>query len=338
MSNLKDIEHEIIKLSPLFKLENPPPALFASGGEEYVDLFGNLTLVACKKPNELVVFDPLEERRSQGIFDTDARSQIEDIKVLGGKMDTDDPLVLKERIIEVFNYIENKKLFFYGTLELEANAFETNLFIDGIDPKIINKLEVIHRTFRDGKTFPKIEKSGMFTKKIKFRFIGRNIDVLWPKLKKITFKDFIVNLNSVKGNAAGIVVVSGDNAEFIILADTLRDKNPKLDPVATKLLLDDLKSYRKVPICWFNWQFGLHSLLSIWGYENIMHDQDIQVLIEQYNNRIGKLVLDYFEHEEKKVIPFEKIKSEDKKVILSELKDALNILDEMYKETIGKES
>jgi hypothetical protein len=64
-----DIAAQLIHTSPDIVLENPPKALFAGVSDDHVDLFGEMSVVALTSPTNMVVFDPLEDRQSQGVFD-----------------------------------------------------------------------------------------------------------------------------------------------------------------------------------------------------------------------------------------------------------------------------
>ncbi|MHA1847705.1 MAG: hypothetical protein ACTSYS_07700 [Promethearchaeota archaeon] len=329
---------KFIHVSPDIKLENPPMALFASGSDKHVDLFGALSVVALKKPTEMIVFDPIEERQSQGIFDGDDNidAQIEDIRLVRGKMDNEDPVVLKKRIKEIFNFIKKKKLFLYGTLELEANAFESSLFID-VDQDIISKVEKVHRHFRDGKTFPKLETSGFLKKKLTIRFLGSSIGIIWPKKKKINARDFLINLNNISGFASGIVVANNDVAEFVVLADSLITESQKFDWQMMKILLNDFKKGAKVPICWFRWDFGIPSLEHIWGFEDIKDDPEIQESLQEYDDAIRKMYIDYYLAADllkiEEQVNFNALPEKQKKEAVEDLMETLEVLEKMLKET-----
>ncbi|MHA1682950.1 MAG: hypothetical protein ACTSUE_18570 [Promethearchaeota archaeon] len=335
----KDFDfNKFVQQSPDLSLENPPDALFAEGSSAHVDLYGALSIVAMRKPDELVVFDPIEERQMRGIFDesTGLDPQIEDLQFVKGKMDNEEPAVLKGRILRIFNYIEKKKLFLHGTLELEANAFGSSLFVD-VDKTIINKLEAVHRRFRDGKTFPKIEKTGLLKKKTKIRFIGRAIGRLWPRQDEGTGRDFIVNLNDVRGFASGIVVVHKDVAEFIILTDTILSKDSNIDWIVMKKLLADFQQRKKTPICWFKWEFGLSALFNMWGFDTIQQEPEIQDIITKYNERISKTVMDYYWDANivgtEEQVELLKLSDEEKEKVISDLEDTMAVLAKMLDET-----
>lgn len=337
-ANPADVAKEIIQQSPDIKLENPPAALFASGSQSHVDLFGQLSVVALRKPTEMVVFDPLEDRRSQGVFDGDDNvdDQIEDIKFIVGRMDTEDPSVLKARIVKIFKFIERHKLFLHGMLEIEANAFGSSLFVD-VDPGIINKLEAIHKHYRAEK-FPAVEKSGVFKKSTTIRFLGRygSLGKLWPRQKGITGKDFIVDLNDATGHIAGIVAVHGDVAEFIILVDTITSRDGGIDWIILRQLLEEFKAGKKVPLCWFRWDLGFQALSNIYGFNEIKEDPEIQATIKAYNTRVAHVIMDYYKDATdvfEKQVDILALSRAEKERAEQDLKEAMELLDQWYAET-----
>ncbi|MBD3188608.1 hypothetical protein GF325_17395 [Candidatus Bathyarchaeota archaeon] len=335
--------NKFIQTSPDITLENPPEALFAKGNKGAVDLYGALSIVAMRKPDELVVFDPIEERQMQGIYDdtTGKDPQIEDLRFIKGKMDNEDPEILKSRIIRILNYIEKKKFFLHGTLELEANAFESSLFVD-VKKDIINKLEGVHRKFRDGKTFPKLEKGGILKKHVKIRFIGRAIGRLWPRQDAGTGRDFLVNLNEVRGFASGIVVVEDDVAEFVILTDTVISKGNDIDWIVMRQLLKDFQEGTKTPICWFKWQFGLDALFSIWGFENIKEDMEIKQLVKSYNERISETIMEYYKDAKvvgtEEQVDFNTLPEKDKELVMKDLMETMDTLTAMLDDQDSEKS
>nr|MDO8113781.1 hypothetical protein [Candidatus Sigynarchaeota archaeon] len=340
-----DVAAKIIHTSPDITLDNAPQALFASGSESHVDLFGELSVVALESPTHMVVFDPLEERMSQGIFDkaTNVDSQIEDIRFLVGKMDTEDPQIMKKRLIQMFRFIERKKLFLHGMLELDANAFGSSLFVD-VEPDIINKLEAMHKHFRDGKTFPKFESTGeeQDKKTVTIRFIGRysTLGKLWPKQESASGKDFMVNLNDIKGHVAGIVVANKGVAEFIILADTLTKQEFKIDWLVMRGLIEDFKAKNKVPICWFKWELGLRAIANMRTYIIIKDDKDIKKVVDDYNKRIAKIVMEYYKDAgvvgTEPQVDLVKLSEADKKVAMDDMQGAIEALNKLYRDTDKK--
>ena len=334
-----DVAGQLIHTSPDIVLENPPKALFASISEDHVDLFGELSVVALTSPTEMVVFDPLEDRQSQGLYDKETDAQIEDIKFMVANLDAEDPQVLKKKLITMFRFIERKKLFLHGMLELEANAFGSSLFVD-VEPDIINKLEAMHKHFRDGATFPKIEETGDSGKKMTtIRFIGRysSLGKLWPRQEDISGKNFVVNLNDVQGHVAGIVVANNGIAEFIILSDTLTKQEFKIDFIVMRQLLEDFKAKNKVPICWFKWEIGLRAIANLQTFKTIKDDKEIKKVIEDYNKRISKIVMDYYKDAgsvgTEPQINLAKLSETEKKVVAKDLQGAIETLNKWYKET-----
>ncbi|MEX2683540.1 MAG: hypothetical protein Q6373_018330 [Candidatus Sigynarchaeota archaeon] len=333
-----DIAAKLIHTSPDILLRNPPRALFASGTGDHVDLFGELSVVALKSPTEMIVQDPLEDRQSQGIIDKDTMDQIADIKFMVGKMDTEDPVVMKKRIVQMFRFIERNKLFLHGMLELEANAFGSSIFVD-VEPDIINKLEAVHKHFRDGKTVPIEGKSEDGKSIVTIRFIGRygSLGKLWPKQQSITGKDFIVSVNDIKGHIAGIVADHEGVAEFIILSDTLSVDAVKVDWIVMKQLLEEFKLGKKKPIAWFKWNLGLNALANHASFQAIKNDPDVNRVIEEYNKRISKVIMDYYKDAgivgTEPQIDLSKLSEKEKQGALDDLQGAIKKLDELYKET-----
>ncbi|HME52713.1 MAG TPA: hypothetical protein VKM55_10885 [Candidatus Lokiarchaeia archaeon] len=338
-----DVAAQLIHTSPDILLENPPKALFASATEDHVDLFGQLSVVALSTPTEMVVFDPLEDRQSQGLYDKETSETIEDFRFMVANMDTEDPQVMKSRIIQMFRFIERKKLFLHGMLELEANAFGSSLFVD-VEPDIINKLEAMHKHFRDGVTFPKIEETGEGGKTMTtIRFIGRysSLGKLWPRQEDISGKNFVVNLNDVQGHVAGIVVANNGVAEFIILADTLTKQEFKIDFIVMRQLLEDFKAKNKTPICWFKWELGLRAVANLQTFQAIKNDKEIRKVIEDYNKRISKIVMDYYKDAgvvgTEPQVNLAKLSETEKKVVARDLQGAIETLNRWYKETEKKQ-
>jgi hypothetical protein len=337
----EDVGAKLIHTSPDILLTNPPRALFASGTGDHVDLFGELSVVALKSPTEMIVQDPLEDRQSQGIIDKDTMDQISDIKFMVGKMDTEDPLAMKKRIIQMFRFIERNKLFLHGMLELEANAFGSSIFVD-VEPEIINKLEAVHKHFRDGKTIPAEGKTENGKSIVTIRFIGRygSLGKLWPRQEDISGKNFIVNANDVKGHVAGIVVENNGIAEFIILSDTLSLETVKVDWIVMKQLLEEFKNKTKVPICWFKWDLGLRALARHKSFEALKDDKDVHHVIEEYNKRISKVIMDYYKDAgvvgTEPQVDLTRLAAADKKVVVEDLQKAIATLNAWYKDTEKK--
>jgi hypothetical protein len=335
---------KFIQRSPDLRLENPPAALFATTDSTGVDLYGTLSVVALKNPKEFIVFDPVEDRRSRGVFDSDENidGQIEDIQFLKSTMETEDPARLKERIVEIFKFIERRKLFLHGILELEANAFGSSIFMD-VDASIVNKLEAMYKLFKDETAFPQAETSGLIRKGITIRFVGVYgvLGRLWPRQKGITGRDFIVNLNGIRGHVAGIVAVnlSDSVAEFIILKETVEDKSGQINWIVMKQVLEDFRTKAKVPICWFSWSFGLNALSAMAGYDAVSNDPEIQLLVEDYNVRISDTVMDYYKSADivgtEPQVDLMTLNEEQKELARHHLLEALAILDQMLKETGG---
>jgi hypothetical protein len=304
-----------------------------------------MSVVALTSPTNMVVFDPLEDRQSQGVFDkeTNVDGQIEDIRFMVANMDTEDPQVMKKRIIQMFRFIERKKLFLHGMLELEANAFGSSLFVD-VEPDIINKLEAMHKHFRDGKTFPKIEESGEAGKTMTtIRFIGRysSLGKLWPRQEDISGKNFVVNANDVQGHVAGIVVANAGVAEFIILADTITKQEFKIDFIVMKHLLESFKAKSKIPVCWFKWELGLRGVANLQSFQAIKNDVQIKKVIEDYNKRISKIVMDYYKDAgvvgTEPQVNLSKLSEVERKAAQKDLQGAIETLNKWYKDTEKKQ-
>ncbi len=338
----EDVAAKLIHTSPDIILRNPPRALFASGTEEHVDLFGELSVVALKNPTEMIVQDPLEDRQSQGIIDQDTMDQIADIKFMVGKMDTEDPVVMKKRIVKMFRFIERNKLFLHGMLELEANAFGSSIFVD-VEPEIINKLEAVHKHFRDGKTVPIEGKSEDGKSTVNIRFIGRygSLGKLWPRQEDISGKNFIVSAADTKGHVAGIVVENNGVAEFIILSDTLSLETVKVDWIVMKQLLEEFKNKQKVPICWFKWDLGLRALARHNSFESIKGDPDVNRVIEEYNKRISKVIMDYYKDAgvvgTEPQVDLTRLGDKEKQIVVEDLEGAIETLNKWYKDTEKKQ-
>ncbi|MFX0099170.1 MAG: hypothetical protein ACFFCS_06270 [Candidatus Hodarchaeota archaeon] len=303
-------------------------------------IFGALSLVALRNPSELIVFDPIEDRQSEGVYDKDENvdAQIEDIRFLHDRMDTDDPEALKNRIIDIFKFIERHELFFQGILELEANAFESSLFVD-VDLNIVTKLEKMHKMYCDGRIFPKVERSDYYNNKIRMRYLGRAVNSIWPRTTKgMTKKDFIVNLNNLRGQISGVVVVNRTDAEFVVLQDTINAKGSEapLDWIVLKELLADFKGRTKVPITWFKWSYGLQSLFTVWGFDQIKDDPEVKEYIDRYNQRIADMVVEHYKDMAPKVgaqTNLAMLSAAEKDKAEEDLLEAMELLDKMLEET-----
>lgn len=333
-----DMAAKLIHSSPDILLKNPPRAIFATGTQDHVDLFGELSVVALKNPTEMIVQDPLEDRQAAGIIDTDTDGQIADIRFMVGQIDTEDPVLLKKRIVKMFRFIERNKLFLHGMLELEANAFGSSIFVD-VEPEIINKLEAVHKHFRDGKTIPIEGKSEDGKSTVAIRFIGRygSLGKLWPRQEDISGKNFIVSASDTKGHVAGIVAENNGVAEFIILSDTLSLDAVKVDWIVMKQLLEEFKLGKKKPIAWFKWSLGMRALANHASFQSIKDDPDINNLINEYNKRISKIIIEYYKDAgivgNEFQIDLTKLSEREKQIAADDLQGAIKKLDELYKET-----
>ena len=325
---------KFIQTSPNLTLSNPPAALFASGGENHVDLFGALSVIAMKNPTEFIVFEPIEDRQMQGIFDSDENvdDQIEDIRLIRGKMDTEDPEKLKSRILGIFKFVNRHKYFLHGMIELEANAFGSSIFVD-VDPSIINKLEAMHRKFRK----EAVDNLSIQTE-VTIRFIARYgvLGQIWPGQDSITGKDFVVDFNNLRGHVAGIVAQQGSIIEFIVLSETITKKDSKIDWIILRSVLQDFKEKIKYPICWFRIDMGLSAMLDMPGFDEITQDKGVNKVIEKYNNRISKIVLDFYKDEKivgtEKQVDLEALAKLDKERAIKDMEDAIETLDNLLKE------
>jgi hypothetical protein len=337
----EDVAAKLIHTSPDILLRNPPRALFASGTDEHVDLFGELSVVALKNPTEMIVQDPLEDRQASGIIDKDTMDQIADIKFMVGKMDTEDPQIMKKRIVQMFRFIERNKLFLHGMLELEANAFGSSIFVD-VEPEIINKLEAVHKHFRDGKTIPIEGKTEDGKSVATIRFIGRygSLGKLWPKQDDPSGRNFVVSSSETKGHIAGIVAENNGVAEFIILSDTLSLEAIKVDWIVMKQLLEEFKSKQKVPICWFKWDLGLRALANHRSFEAVKDDKDVHHLIEEYNKRISKVIMNYYKDAgvvgSEPQVDLTRLGEKEKQAVVEDLQGAISTLNKWYKDTEKK--
>jgi hypothetical protein len=337
----EDVGAKLIHTSPDILLRNPPRALFASGTGDHVDLFGELSVVALKNPTEMIVQDPLEDRQAAGIIDTDTDGQISDIRMNVGKIDTEDPQIMKKRIISMFRFIERNKLFLHGMLELEANAFGSSIFVD-VEPEIINKLEAVHKHFRDGSTIPIEGKSEDGKSIVTIRFIGRygSLGKLWPKQEDVSGKNFVVSASDTKGHVAGIVAENNGVAEFIILSDTLSMDAVKVDWIVMKQLLEEFKQGVKKPISWFKWTLGLRALAKHDSFEAIKADKDVNRVIEEYNKRISKVIMDYYKDAgvvgTEPQVDLSRLTEKEKQVVVEDLEGAIATLNKWYKDTEKK--
>lgn len=337
----EDMAAKLIHTSPDILLRNPPRALFASGSDNHVDLFGELSIVCLKNPTEMIVQDPLEDRQAAGIIDAETDGQISDIRMNVGRIDTEDPQVMKKRIVNMFRFIERNKLFLHGMLELEANAFGSSIFVD-VEPEIINKLEAVHKHYRDGKTIPIEGKSEDGKSTVTIRFIGRygSLGKLWPRQEDISGKNFIVSASDTKGHVAGIVVENNGVAEFIILSDTLSLEAIKVDWIVMKQLLEDFKTGTKKPIAWFKWSLGLRALANHFSYEQIKDDKDVHHLREEYNKRISKVIMDYYKDAgvvgTEPQVDLSRLAGREKELVVEDLQGAIETLNKWYKETEKK--
>ncbi|MBN2150798.1 MAG: hypothetical protein JW839_05120 [Candidatus Lokiarchaeota archaeon] len=337
----EDVGAKLIHTSPDILLRNPPRALFASGTEGHVDLFGELSVVALKSPTEMIVQDPLEDRQAAGIIDKDTDDQIADIKFIVGQMDTEDPQAMKKRVVQMFRFIERNKLFLHGMLELEANAFGSSIFVD-VEPEIINKLEAVHKHFRDGKTVPIEGRSEDGKSLVTIRFIGRygSLGKLWPRQEDISGKNFVVETSDTKGHVAGIVVENNGIAEFIILSDTLSLDSVKVDWIVMKQLLEEFKTKTKFPICWFKWSLGLRALANHVSFQAIKDDKDVGRVIEEYNKRISKVIMDYYKDAgvvgTEPQVDLTRLGEKEKQAVVEDLQGAIETLNKWYRETENK--
>jgi hypothetical protein len=334
----EDMAAKLIHTSPDILLRNPPRALFASGTGDHVDLFGELSVVALKNPTEMIVQDPLEDRQAAGIIDADTDGQISDIRMNVGRIDTEDPQTMKKRIISMFRFIERNKLFLHGMLELEANAFGSSIFVD-VEPEIINKLEAVHKHFRDGSTIPIEGTSEDGKSVVTIRFIGRygSLGKLWPRQEDISGKNFIVSAADTKGHVAGIVAENNGVAEFIILSDTLSLETVKVDWIVMKQQLEEFKNKKKFPICWFKWDLGLRALANHDSFEAVKNDKDVHHVIEEYNKRISKVIMEYYKDAgvvgNEPQVDLTRLAEKDKQIVVEDLQGAIEMLNKWYKET-----
>ena len=238
----------------------------------------------------------------------------------------------------MFRFIERNKLFLHGMLELEANAFGSSIFVD-VEPEIINKLEAVHKHFRDGKTIPIEGKSEDGKSTVTIRFIGRygSLGKLWPRQEDISGKNFIVSASDTKGHVAGIVAENNGVAEFIILSDTLSLDAVKVDWIVMKQLLEEFKLGKKKPIAWFKWSLGMRALANHASFQSIKDDPDINNLINEYNKRISKIIIEYYKDAgivgNEFQIDLTKLSEREKQIAADDLQGAIKKLDELYKET-----
>nr|MDO8117184.1 hypothetical protein [Candidatus Sigynarchaeota archaeon] len=347
----EDIARSVIQTTPDLKLENPPRALFAAGSERHVDLFGELSILALISPSQLVIFDPVEVRQSQGVFDNSDilqdQDQIEDIKFIKEEMQTEDPEKLRERVTSILTHVLKKKLLLHGILELEANAFGSSIFMN-VEPQFINKLEAMHKHFRTEEEFPEIqvieEKQGLFKQRqrsvITMRFVGRygTLGRIWPKQDDSTGKAFEINLQEQPSSVSGLVVVDKATkvAEFIILSDNITAQGG-LDWLVIKSLLEDFKLKKKSPICWFRWQLGFTGLYNMYGFESVRLDPRIQTLIQEYNQKVENITMDFYRDESvvgtEKQVKLDRLRGEERDAAIEDLKEAMAVLDKWYEET-----
>jgi hypothetical protein len=170
------------------------------------------------------------------------------------------------------------------------------------------------------------------------RYLGLSVNNIWPRYKGMTKKDFIVNLNHLRGQISGIVVVNKNDAEFVILQDTInsRESEAKLEWIVLKELLADFKERRKVPITWFKWSYGLESLFKVWGFDQIRDDPEVKKYIEDYNQRIADIVVEHYKNMAPKTeaqVNLQFLSEKDKKSVEGDLLEAMAILDKMLEET-----
>ncbi len=327
---------------------NPPSALLASGSKKGVDLGGQKCIISIDEDHNLYNEGYIYTEMSWGEFYEDTtgiEDQIDTFTTKEYSSIREDPDALIDEITSTLNRIMEEKKLYYGIGDFEVDAFlNQNTIIPGLklDTELINKLLEAHKKNRDEDLFPELIRDKEEERHINISFRGTNHDRL--HFPGANLEDISDNLRMAKGFATGIVCATKAQALFFMMNDKIvfrEDATPEfyIDQKSIRTIESGIKNDELFPISWFRFDIGIRSFETLELWDEIKEREKLQEILKKYDNYIINFVVSKYKDlaATSKIgadlgEDFEEMSWWEKRKALKDMRDAIKILTDTYKE------
>ena len=293
LNTLNELAEEDRAVSLLY---NPPKILFAYGDQKRAVIGGAMTLLSVDVGKNFSCIADLRENLSWGEYyyddstketDEDAFYDIQEDQQF---LELENPVQLRDTYIQAFQHIMLGSEAYLGVLELESNAFEFSLFQElDIEEQNLEQLQnYYHTKIKNGK-FPKLQDGH-----IRVQWFGKGNHCFTFADSFPSILDIVEKIKEDPAYshtfAAGIVCTTEESTSFYIIANSLEDKNPKLDTDTLNEMFETLSRTNMAPLCWFKISLGSETLQSHPYWKGASQYDTLRIVLDNYNKYITELI------------------------------------------------
>lgn len=248
---------------------NAPHPILAKGTEDSIDIGGFKGIVSIDQEKNLHVESTMYHEINVALPDPDVPDQIMDFRAgaINEYLEQDFDQLARS-VGNGFRAMVTHRRLFLGVLTIECNGFiEPKLF--DVDPRLLEKLMIIHVARRQAHEFPSIRGAGA-EGGVQFEFQGRDQRYLFPRGH--TLPEILYNLLLCSGRAHGFVCNSESVANFYLAESSFSDEDSReIVPDAETLEIMEYAIDRHVvaPVAFFRFVFREAGLGEIQDWERL---------------------------------------------------------------------